>query len=141
MVSSLSDSQSVALPGGRDKPCKPPSLAALDYWYLTKYPKGMQDQMANVTDIPKSRAENFRTNLRRIFDAGTTQQEVAKNAGVHFVHLNNILSGKAQNPTIGTIEALAIAVEVPVETLLSANPSDVDLRIFRKNREETTKRG
>lgn len=113
---------------------RPRTAAAnpIDKLNLTYYVRGMQD-MAKSTDVPLSRAGNLRKNLRRIFDAGAIQTQVAADAGVHSVHIARILNGDAANPTIGTIESLAIALEIPVETLLSASPSDADLRIFSEN--------
>ena len=86
--------------------------------------------MAKAENIPLTRAENLRKNLRRIFDSGVVQQHVAKDAGVHFVHLARILNGSIVNPGLNTAEAIAIAMEIPLETLLAASPSDVDLRIL-----------
>jgi len=85
--------------------------------------------MANVEIVELRRAENLRRNLCRIFSTWGNQTRVAKDAQIHRVHLAQILKGKALNPTIGTIESLSVALEIPVETLLSLDPSDVDLRI------------
>lgn len=89
----------------------------------------------NVDDVPMTRAENFRSNLRRIFahSARGHQAETARQAGLTSVHLSRIVGNGESNPTIETIEALAIALKISVETLLSANPSDIDLGIFEKS--------
>lgn len=86
--------------------------------------------MADAKTIELKRAENFRVNLRRVFDSWATQSRVAADADVHAVHLAKILNGRAPNPTIDTIEAISVALEIPVETLLASNPSDADLKIF-----------
>jgi transcriptional regulator with XRE-family HTH domain len=88
-------------------------------------------EMANACDVELHRAANLRDNLRRIFSQAS-QAQIAKDAGIHAVHLAKILSGAAPNPTIETIERLSVALEVPVEILLSPSPSDLDLRIFSK---------
>jgi len=88
--------------------------------------------MAKAESVELSRAKNFRANLRRIFGSGKTQAKVANDSGIHFVHLSRITSGDVANPTIDTIEMIAIALEIPVETLLSHDPADADLRIFQK---------
>jgi transcriptional regulator with XRE-family HTH domain len=82
-----------------------------------------------TSEIPLCRADNLRSNLQRIFAAGGIQRKVAKDAGIHHVYLAKLLNGTASNPGIKIIEALSIALEIPVETLISANPADVDLRI------------
>lgn len=86
--------------------------------------------MASVAQHGLHRAENLRANLRRIFDTWGVQARVAKDAGIHFVHINRILSGTAPNPKLETVERLSIALEIPVETLIASHPSDLDLRIF-----------
>ena len=88
--------------------------------------------MAKTEEVGLERAQNFRANLRRVFDAGAIQTRIAKDAGVHSIHLAKILNGQASNPTIGTMESLSIALEIPLETLIAKSPSDVDLRIFQK---------
>ena len=88
--------------------------------------------MATATAVEFQKATNLRANLRRIFSSGVVQTKIARDAGMHPVHLAKILNGATQNPTIDSIEAIAIALEVPVETLISRDPSDTDLRIFRK---------
>ena len=89
----------------------------------------------NVGDVPLTRAQNFRANLRRIFARAARgfQAEVARQADLTQVHLSRIVGNGESNPTIETIEAISIALEISVETLLSANPADVDLRIFEKS--------
>ena len=89
--------------------------------------------MATVTSVELQKANNLRANLRRIFSSGVSQTKVATDSGVHRVNLSQILHGKIANPTIDSIEQLAIALEIPVEMLISANPSDLDLRIFGKS--------
>lgn len=86
--------------------------------------------MADTNIVELERASNFRANLRRVFDAWAVQTQVAADAHIHPIHLAKILNGKAPNPTIATIEAIAVALEIPVETLLARQPSDADLRIF-----------
>jgi len=88
--------------------------------------------MASAKNVKLSRADNFRNNLRRIFAGGACQAVVARDAGIHPVHVARILSGKTPNVTIETAESLGIALEVPLETLLASNPTDADLRIFPK---------
>ena len=89
----------------------------------------------NVTDVPLTRARNFRANLRRIFDKAARgfQAEVARQARLAPVHLSRIVGNGDLNPTIETIEAISIALEISVETLLSASPTDLDLRILEKS--------
>jgi len=89
--------------------------------------------MAKADAVELCRAKNFRANLKRIFAGNAVQTHVARDAGIHFVHLAKILSGDVPNPTIATIEAISIALEIPVETLLAHAPSDADLRIFQKS--------
>ena len=89
--------------------------------------------MATVSQSPTQRSANLRANLFRVFHSWANQAQVARDAGMHPVHLNKILSGESANPTIGTIEAISIALEISVETLLSRSPSDSDLRIPEKN--------
>jgi len=91
--------------------------------------------MASIKDVGLSRAVNFRENLRRVFAAGACQAAVAKDAGIHAVHLAKILNGKAPNVTLETAESLAIALEIPLETLLTKSPADADLRIFPRKSE------
>lgn len=89
----------------------------------------------NVQDVPMTRAQNFRSNLRRIFAHSPRghQAEIGRQAGLNSVHLSRIVGKGKSNPTIETIEALSIALEISVETLLSASPSDIDLKIFDKS--------
>ena len=89
--------------------------------------------MAIATNVELQKAKNMRANLRRIFSSGVVQAKVAKDSGVHPVQISRILHGSIENPSIGSLEQLAIALEIPVEILISANPSDADLRIFRKS--------
>ncbi len=93
--------------------------------------------MATVTDIERTRVRNLRRNLRRIFDSWAVQTRIASDAGIHPVHLAKILNGTARNPGINTIEAISIALEIPVETLLSVEPPDIDLRISKENPEKS----
>ena len=85
------------------------------------------------SDTPLVRAAYLRMNLRRIFDSWAVQARVARDAHIHPVYLNRLLSGNTKNPTIRTIERLAVALEIAVETLLSPSPSDTDLRIPEKS--------
>ena len=89
----------------------------------------------NVAEVPLTRAANLRTNLRRIFAHHPRgyQAKVAKEAGITPVYLSNVVRYDNSNPTLDTAEAISIALELPVETLLSPNPSDADLRIFPKS--------
>jgi len=89
--------------------------------------------MAIVTSVEFQKAKNLRANLRRIFSSGISQTQIAKDSGMNRVHVAKILNGATPNPTIDSIEALAVALEIPVETLISRDPSDTDLRIFRKS--------
>ena len=89
--------------------------------------------MAIATNVELQKATNLRANLRRIFSSGRSQTEVAKDAGMNRVHLAKILNGTTPNPTLDSVEAIAISLEIPMETLISHNPSDSDLRIFRKS--------
>jgi len=88
--------------------------------------------MANAKLTAPTRAPNFRRNLRRVFDAWAVQSHVASDAGVHPVHLAKILNGQVPSPGINTMEALSIALEIPLETLLAASPADADLKILPK---------
>ena len=110
-----------------------PLGSLLDTRHLNMYVRGMQDM--NVDNVPLTRAQNFRANLRRIFaqSARGHQAEIARQAGLTPVHLSRIVGNGESNPTIETIEALSIALEISVETLLSAQPSEVDLKIFQKS--------
>ena len=86
--------------------------------------------MAIAERAKLSRAGNFRANLRRIFAAGACQAAVARDAGISAVHLSRILGGHSPNVTLDTAESLAIALELPLETLLAKAPTDADLRVF-----------
>ncbi|MAH46999.1 hypothetical protein CMI37_14325 [Candidatus Pacearchaeota archaeon] len=88
----------------------------------------MQDQPAEPTLDP----ENLRANLRRIFDSGVNQTRIAKAAGLHRVHVARILAGSIENPGISAVASLAGALQIPLETLLQADPPDADLRISPK---------
>ena len=97
------------------------------------YVREMQGMNAN--NVPLTRGRNFRANLRRIFaqSARGHQAEIARQAGLTPVHLSRIVGSGESNPTIETIEALSIALEISVETLLSAQPSEIDLKIFQES--------
>ena len=86
--------------------------------------------MADARQTPLTRAENFRRNLRRVFETWAVQSRVAADAGIHAVHLAKILNGTVPSPGIDTMEAVSIALEIPLETLLAADPADADLKIF-----------
>ena len=87
--------------------------------------------MAVAKSVELQKAKNLRANLRRIFSSGVVQAKIARDAGMDPVNLNYILHGRTPNPTIDSIEALSIALEIPVEILISRDPSDADLRIFK----------
>ena len=87
--------------------------------------------MAIATSVELQKANNLRANLRRIFSSGVVQAQIARDAGMNPVNLSYILHGRTSNPTIDSIEQLAISLEIPVEILISRDPSDVDLRIFK----------
>lgn len=89
--------------------------------------------MATATSFELQKAKNLRANLRRIFSSGLVQAKVARDAGMNPVNLSKILHGSTPNPTIDSIEQLAIALEIPVEILISRDPSDADLRIFKNS--------
>lgn len=90
--------------------------------------------VATVESSDLRRTSNLLRNLKRIFAPGSRfiKAQVARDAGIHVVHLNRLLSGNSQNPTLTTVEALSIALEIPLETLVAYNPSDLDLRISKK---------
>lgn len=96
--------------------------------------------MATVSESDLTRAANFRSNLLRVFNAWATQSHIASQAGIHVVQLARILSGDSQNPTIRTMESISVALEIPLETLLAASPSDADLRIFNKSEKSSRRR-
>lgn len=106
---------------------------ALEPKQLNMYVRRMQDM--NVDHVPLTRALNFRANLRRIFTESPWgfQADIARQADLTSVHLSRIVGNGDSNPTIETIEAISIALEISVETLLSANPTDLDLKIFEKS--------
>jgi len=85
--------------------------------------------MAKIEQVELRKASNFRQNLRRVFDAWAVQTHIAADAGINAVHLARILNADVPNPTIGTMEAISIAMEIPLETLIAKDPSDTDLRI------------
>ena len=91
----------------------------------------------NVAEVPLTRTKNLRANLRRIFKAHPRghQARIAEDAGITAVYLSNVIRKDDSNPTIDTAEAIAVALEIPVETLLSPNPPDADLRISKKSAE------
>ena len=93
--------------------------------------------MVKRSDADLRRAVNFRTNLRRIFDAWGNQSRVAQDAGIHRVYLARLIRGDEDNPTINTIEAISQALEISVETLLATDPPDADLRIVEKIAKQT----
>ena len=97
--------------------------------------------MADTKTVKPERAENCRDNLRRVFDAGAVQARVAEDAQLHPIHLTRIVSGQSANPTIGTMEAISIALEIPLETLISKKPPNVDLRIFPDSSETLLTKG
>ncbi len=86
----------------------------------------------NVAEVPLTRTANLRKNLRRIFahQPRGYQAKVARDAEITAVYLSNVVRNDDSNPTIDTLESISVALEIPVETLLSASPSDSDLRIF-----------
>lgn len=86
----------------------------------------------NVAEVPLTRAANLRENLRRIFAHHPRgyQAKIARDAEITAVYLSNVVRNDDSNPTIDTIEAISVALEIPVETLLSPSPSDTDLGIF-----------
>lgn len=88
--------------------------------------------MALRQSVELTRAANLRRNLQRIFAAGPwgKQSQVARDSGLHQVQLAKLISGASGNPKLDTVESIAVALEIPVETLISAEPSDADLRIF-----------
>jgi len=85
--------------------------------------------MARKDEIEFSRASNLQANLRRIFDTWGNQSQVARDANMQRVHLNRIINGMEKNPTLNTVEAIAGALEIPFETLLRSNASDLELKI------------
>ena len=94
--------------------------------------------MATVTSVGFTRGRNFQANLRRIFSRENanrpSQTTIAADADVTAVRLNQFLKSETvPNPNIETIEALSIALEVPFDILLQANPTDHDLRIQKKS--------
>jgi transcriptional regulator with XRE-family HTH domain len=95
--------------------------------------------MAKVARTMLRRAENFRRNVRRICQSWISQAELSRLSGVHPVYLNRLLRGHNPNPGITTLEAIALALEIPLETLLTPNPSDADLRIFPERKRKRAK--
>ena len=55
--------------------------------------------MATTDTVTLTRAENFRVNLRRVFDSWATQSKVAADAGIHAVHINRILQDEPYEPS------------------------------------------
>ncbi len=104
----------------------------LDSEHHSSYAREMQDMSTTETD-GLTRAKNFRANLRRVFDSWAVQSKVAADAGIHAIHIAKILNGRSSNPTIDTMEAISIALEIPIETLLAGSPTNTDLRILEKS--------
>jgi transcriptional regulator with XRE-family HTH domain len=50
--------------------------------------------------------------------AGKTQAELARDAGVSLMHLSAIERGAADNPTLATLTALAVALNCSIGDLL-----------------------
>lgn len=89
--------------------------------------------MAQVSAGKLRSAKNVRANLRRVFDSWGVQVDAARHAGIHAITVAKIISGEIQNPGIETIEAISIALEIPLATLISREPADSDLRIPEKS--------
>jgi transcriptional regulator with XRE-family HTH domain len=91
----------------------------------------MSTTQAKSVDL--TRAKNIRSNLQRIFAAHPRgfQASAARAAGITTVHLSRLVGSDNLNPAIDTIESLSLALEITVETLISAGPSDADLRILQ----------
>ena len=51
-----------------------------------------------------------------------TQETLAGNAGISPTTLGNIETGRTRNPDRDTVDSLAKALEVPIETLIEAGP-------------------
>lgn len=67
--------------------------------------------------------ENFRTNVKREYKArGWTQTELANAAEITYPNLNRILNDKAV-PGLDTCDAIANALGIPLEELISENSS------------------
>ncbi len=93
--------------------------------------------MAVASEVGFTLGRNFQGNLQRIFSRQNakrpSQRAIALDAGLTPERLNQLLNcDNPPNPSIETIEALAIALEVSVDTLLSPNPKDAFLHIEKK---------
>lgn len=53
-----------------------------------------------------------------IKDKGMTQEELARKADIPYTTLLKIISGSVDNPTVKTMQKLALALEVAVDDLL-----------------------
>lgn len=53
-----------------------------------------------------------------IKDKGMTQEELARKADIPYTTLLKIISGSVDNPTVKTMQKLAMALEVAVDDLL-----------------------
>ncbi len=95
------------------------------------YTPGMEC-VAKASDIRLIRSENFRENLRRCLKAWATPAEVARNAGMGRPHFYRILKGVVKSPTLETVEAISVALDIPIEVMISKSPSDRALRITDK---------
>lgn len=51
-------------------------------------------------------------------EKGMTQEELARKADIPYTTLLKIISGSVENPTVKTMQKLAIALEVAVDDLL-----------------------
>lgn len=54
-----------------------------------------------------------------IKDKGMTQEELARKADIPYTTLLKIISGSVENPTVKTMQKLAMALEVSVDELLT----------------------
>ena len=62
--------------------------------------------------------QRLAANLRRLRQSkGWSQEEFAHEAGLHRTYVSDLERG-ARNPTITVVDKLAVALEVPVGTLL-----------------------
>ena len=67
---------------------------------------------------PKKRWKTIGDKIKKLIsEKGMTQEELARKADIPYATLLKIISGSVENPTIKTMQKLAIALEVAVDDL------------------------
>ena len=119
----------------------------LDSFVGTTYKPANKDSVKNLDELVNKTGEGFVTMLTRLIDEkGLTDAQVYKKAGVSKGTFNKILNGGTKRPSIETVSALAMALELSydqtVQLLASAGMAfsdsskfDIIVRYFIENGE------